>query len=93
MSAHVIDRRKLRVLAKAELVKNPVLRFRMKGAGHPGRSRRPAGAVGEITATLADAMTALLHEVQDAYGPHPAGEAWVPARLGGSAPIAEEIAD
>jgi hypothetical protein len=34
----------------------------------------------------------MLHEVQDAYGPHPAGEFWVPARLGGSAPTPPEAA-
>lgn len=50
----------------------------------------PAGTVEEMTDRLAEAMTALLHEVQDAYGPHPAGEPWVPARLGGSAPAPHE---
>jgi len=49
----------------------------------------PLGSVDDLTATLADAMTALLRQVQDAYGPHPAGEPWVPARLGGSAPTPE----
>ena len=34
----------------------------------------------------------MLHEVQDAYGEHPKGEFWVPARLGGSAPTPEEAA-
>ena len=31
-----------------------------------------------------------LLELQDAYGEHPKGEFWVPARLGGSAPTLEE---
>ncbi|AZG46876.1 lysophospholipid acyltransferase family protein [Gordonia insulae] len=42
------------------------------------------------TARLRDTMTTLLHEVQESYGPHPAGAFWVPARLGGSAPTPEE---
>lgn len=50
----------------------------------------PTGTATELTAQVKQAMTTLLHEVQDAYGPHPAGEFWVPARLGGSAiPLAE----
>jgi len=31
-----------------------------------------------------------LEAVQDAYGPHPAGEFWVPHRLGGGAPTLAE---
>lgn len=50
------------------------------------------GSAEDITARLHIAMTALLRQVQDAYGPHPAGEAWVPARLGGSAPTLAEAA-
>lgn len=77
-------------------------RIAPKGAPrHLGRSRakvvvatgepiEPGGSAEELTAQLATAMTALLHEVQDAYGPHPAGEPWVPARLGGSAPPPEQ---
>lgn len=52
----------------------------------------PTGTATDITAKLHDAMSALLLQVQDAYGPHPAGENWVPARLGGSAPTLEEAA-
>ncbi|CPU64076.1 Putative acyltransferase [Mycobacteroides abscessus] len=37
-------------------------------------------------------MQHLLLEVQDDYGPHPAGEYWVPHRLGGSAPTLAEAA-
>ncbi|MET0449985.1 MAG: lysophospholipid acyltransferase family protein [Aeromicrobium sp.] len=71
------------------------------GEKHLGRTRSPvmvsigapvppAGTAEELTLTLRDAMTTLLHEVQDAYGPHPAGQPWVPARLGGSAPTLAE---
>lgn len=35
-------------------------------------------------------MQHLLDQVQDAYGPHPAGEFWVPHRLGGGAPSLAE---
>ncbi len=52
----------------------------------------PDGTADELTATLHTAMSALLLEVQDAYGTHPAGENWVPDRLGGSAPTLEEAA-
>ncbi len=45
-----------------------------------------AGTADELTERLHAAMAELLLEVQDAYGPHPAGADWVPARLGGSAP-------
>lgn len=180
IEAHRTDRRYLRILAKAELADNPVLRFLMKGcgvipvdrsAGHgaylaaveqlredeivavypeatislsleikqlktgaarmaleadrpiipaivwgsqriaPKGARKnlgrtkvkvvvatgdPIAAEGtaeELTATLAAAMTSLLHDVQGAYGPHPPGAAWVPARLGGSAPTPQETAD
>lgn len=40
---------------------------------------------------LHEAMTSLLHQVQQNYS-HPAGENWVPHRLGGSAPTLEEAA-
>ena len=74
------------------------------GARHLGRTRtpvmvsigeplQPTGTAEELTGALHAAMTALLHEVQDAYGPHPEGEPWVPARLGGSAPTPQEAAE
>lgn len=44
----------------------------------------------ELTALLHSRMQHLLSEVQDAYGPHPPGEFWVPRRLGGSAPSLAE---
>lgn len=72
--------------------------------GHPrrmGRTKVPISiAVGEpiyptlpaaeLTALLHSRMQHLLEQVQDAYGPHPAGEFWVPHRLGGGAPTLAE---
>jgi 1-acyl-sn-glycerol-3-phosphate acyltransferase len=72
--------------------------------GHPRNMVRPkvpiAVSVGEpIYPTLPAAeLTALLHSrmqhqletVQDAYGPHPEGEFWVPHRMGGGAPTLAE---
>ncbi|AXT86299.1 1-acyl-sn-glycerol-3-phosphate acyltransferase [Aeromicrobium sp. A1-2] len=55
-----------------------------------GEPIRALGTADELTATLQTAMIALLHEVQEAYGEHPSGAAWVPARLGGSAPTPTE---
>lgn len=68
---------------------------------HLGRTKTPVmvavgeaiaatGTPEELTSRLRDAMQALLLDVQDAYGPHPAGEDWVPVRLGGSAPTLAE---
>lgn len=68
--------------------------------GHPRKMARPkvpiSVAVGEpiqptlpaaeLTALLHSRMQHLLQQVQDAYGPHPAGEFWVPKRMGGGAP-------
>ncbi|MEE3852262.1 lysophospholipid acyltransferase family protein [Gordonia sp. LSe1-13] len=53
---------------------------------HVGADEEPQSA----TARLHEEMTTLLHHVQDEYGPHPHGEFWVPARLGGSAPTPEQ---
>ena len=53
----------------------------------------PVQAVGtkeELTQALRVAMDKVLHEAQDAYGVHPAGEFWVPKRLGGGAISLEE---
>ena len=72
--------------------------------GHPRKLLRPkvpiAVAVGEpiaptlpateLTALLHSRMQHLLERVQDAYGPHPAEEYWVPHRLGGGAPSLAE---
>ena len=45
----------------------------------------PTGSRDELTATMRSAMELLLARAQEGYA-HPAGEPWVPARLGGSAP-------
>ncbi|GAA4681619.1 lysophospholipid acyltransferase family protein [Gordonia humi] len=50
----------------------------------------PEGTVEELTARLHDSMRAKLTELQDAYGPYPPGEFWVPAARGGGAPTLEE---
>ena len=50
----------------------------------------PVGDAEAITARLHKVMGEKLLELQDAYGEHPKGEFWVPARLGGSAPTLEE---
>lgn len=68
---------------------------------HLGRTKTPVmitvgepipatGTADELTATLRTAMQSLLLQVQEAYGPHPEGAEWVPARLGGSAPTLEQ---
>jgi 1-acyl-sn-glycerol-3-phosphate acyltransferase len=44
----------------------------------------------ELTALLHSRMQHLLERTQDAYGQHPAGEFWVPHRLGGGAPTLAE---
>ena len=46
----------------------------------------------ELTGLLHSRMQHLLERVQDAYGPHPPGEFWVPHRLGGGAPTLAEAA-
>ncbi|MFN8068197.1 MAG: 1-acyl-sn-glycerol-3-phosphate acyltransferase [Mycolicibacterium insubricum] len=46
----------------------------------------------ELTALLHSRMHHLLDQVQDAYGPYPPGEFWVPKRLGGGAPSPAEAA-
>ncbi|MEV3905316.1 1-acyl-sn-glycerol-3-phosphate acyltransferase [Mycobacterium sp. NPDC050551] len=72
--------------------------------GHPKNLYRPkvpiTVAVGEpieptlpapeLTALLHSRMQHLLERVQEAYGPHPPGEFWVPHRLGGGAPSLAE---
>lgn len=50
----------------------------------------PKGSPDDVTGKLHEAMQHLLLEVQDAYGPHPVGEFWVPARLGGGAMTLDE---
>jgi 1-acyl-sn-glycerol-3-phosphate acyltransferase len=74
--------------------------------GHPRKMWRPkvpiSVAVGEpipptlpapeLTRLMHSRMQHLLEQVQDAYGPHPPGEFWVPHRLGGGAPSLAEAA-
>ena len=47
--------------------------------------------IAQADAALRESMTTLLHQVQQSY-PHPAGEYWVPHRLGGGAPTLAEAA-
>lgn len=47
----------------------------------------------ELTALLRSRMQHLLEQVQDAYGPYPPGEFWVPHRLGGDAPTLARAAE
>ncbi|AKK29911.1 1-acyl-sn-glycerol-3-phosphate acyltransferase [Mycobacterium sp. EPa45] len=54
-----------------------------------GRPLPPVGTATELEATLREQMSTILREVQTAY-PHPDGEYWVPAELGGGAPTLEE---
>jgi 1-acyl-sn-glycerol-3-phosphate acyltransferase len=49
----------------------------------------PAGDIDPLDAALREAMTSLLHRVQEEY-PRPEGAFWVPRRLGGSAPTLAE---
>ncbi|OFJ53927.1 lysophospholipid acyltransferase family protein [Mycolicibacterium grossiae] len=72
--------------------------------GHPKNMRRPKVPIfvtvgepiqptlpaAELTALLHTRMQDLLERTQEAYGPHPAGEYWVPHRLGGGAPTLAE---
>jgi 1-acyl-sn-glycerol-3-phosphate acyltransferase len=54
-----------------------------------GEPLGPTGSVEQLDARLRTAMTDLLDRVQHEY-PAPAGQYWVPRRLGGSAPTPEE---
>jgi len=55
-----------------------------------GEPIQPTLPAAELTALLHSRMQHLLAQVQDAYGPYPPGEFWVPHRLGGSAPTLAE---
>ncbi|MGH3559937.1 MAG: 1-acyl-sn-glycerol-3-phosphate acyltransferase, partial [Mycobacterium sp.] len=46
----------------------------------------------DLTTLLHSRMQHLLERVQESYGPHPAGEFWVPHRLGGGAPTPAQAA-
>jgi len=54
-----------------------------------GRPLPPRGDAERLNAALRQAMNALLYRVQEEY-PHPAGEFWVPRRLGGGAPSQDD---
>src|SRR5271166_3020291 len=57
-----------------------------------GEPIEPTLAVEELKGLLHSRMQHLLERAQELYGPHPAGEFWVPRRLGGSAPSLAEAA-
>ena len=52
----------------------------------------PTLPAAELTTLLHSRMQHLLEQVQDDYGEHPAGDFWVPHRLGGGAPTLAEAA-
>ncbi|SOJ57998.1 1-acyl-sn-glycerol-3-phosphate acyltransferase [Mycobacterium simulans] len=54
-----------------------------------GEPMRPEGDVEQFNGALRHVMNTMLYRVQEEY-PHPAGEFWVPRRLGGSAPTPDE---
>lgn len=54
-----------------------------------GTPLQATGTIDETSAAMREAMTTLLHQVQEGY-PHPEGMYWVPRRLGGSAPTMDE---
>ena len=49
----------------------------------------PAETIEQTDAAMREAMTTLLHDVQQTYE-HPEGAYWVPRRMGGSAPTMAE---
>lgn len=57
-----------------------------------GEPIEPTLGTAELTALLHSRMQQLLKRAQEMYGPHPAGEFWVPRRLGGGAPSLAEAA-
>src|SRR5271154_4053030 len=57
-----------------------------------GEPIEPTLALAELKSLLHSRMQHLLERAQEQYGPHPAGEVWVPHRLGGGAPSLAEAA-
>ncbi|BBZ46801.1 lysophospholipid acyltransferase family protein [Mycobacterium parmense] len=57
-----------------------------------GERIEPTLGTAELNALLHSRMQHLLERAQEMYGPHPAGEYWVPRRLGGGAPSLAEAA-
>jgi 1-acyl-sn-glycerol-3-phosphate acyltransferase len=56
-----------------------------------GAPLHAAEDIAQTDAALRESMATLLHQVQQSY-PHPAGQYWVPHRLGGGAPTVAEAA-
>jgi 1-acyl-sn-glycerol-3-phosphate acyltransferase len=57
-----------------------------------GEPIEPTLAIEDLNGLLHSRMQHLLERAQEEYGPHPAGEFWVPHRLGGGAPSLAEAA-
>ena len=57
-----------------------------------GEPIEPTLAIEDLQGLLHSRMQHLLERAQEQYGPHPAGEFWVPRRLGGGAPSLAEAA-
>lgn len=57
-----------------------------------GEPIEPTLGVAELRSLLHSRMQHLLERAQEQYGPHPAGEFWVPHRLGGGAPSLADAA-
>lgn len=57
-----------------------------------GEPIEPTLPTAELNSLLHSRMQHLLERAQELYGPHPAGEFWVPHRLGGGAPSLAEAA-
>jgi len=57
-----------------------------------GEPIEPTLSTAELNGVLHSRMQHLLIRAQEQYGPHPAGEFWVPHRLGGGAPSLAEAA-
>ncbi len=55
-----------------------------------GEPLEPTLGTAELNALLRSRMLRLLERAQELYGSHPAGEHWVPRRLGGGAPTLAE---
>jgi len=57
-----------------------------------GEPIEPTLVTAELNGLLHSRMQHLLERAQELYGPHPAGEFWVPRRLGGGAPSLAQAA-
>ena len=70
-----------------------LLRPRVPIAVAVGEPISPTLPPAELTELLRIRMQHMLEQVQDAYGPYPPGEFWVPHRLGGGAPTPAQAAE